>query len=102
MSGMRQPGTWQWAISQIILEEREPLGHIMRDFAVHHTCQPNAFLRVASDPVINKALELSGAQVLYGRHNQLFNLDGQMISEVVEILKPTTSGPGSSRTAKQT
>jgi hypothetical protein len=54
---------------------------------VTHTCEPNAFLRVASDPLINEALGLRGAHVLYGRHNRLYDPQGQMISEVVEILR---------------
>jgi len=74
---------------RLILEEREPLGHILRDFAVTHTCQPNAFIRVASDHTINEALDLTGAHVLYGRHNRLFDPQGELISEVVEILRPT-------------
>jgi len=78
---------------RLILEEREPLGHILRDFAILHTCEPNAFLRVASDRLISEALNLRGAQILYGRHNRLYNSNGQLISEVVEILRP----PGGSR-----
>lgn len=73
---------------KLILEEREPLGYILRDFAIAHTCQPNAFLRLASDHLINEMLELQGAQTLYGRHNQLFDPEGGLISEVVEILRP--------------
>jgi chorismate-pyruvate lyase len=72
---------------RLILEEREPLGHILRDFGVTHTCEPNAFFRVASDPMINEALGLRGAHILYGRHNRLFDPEGNLISEVVEILK---------------
>ena len=74
----------------VILAEVEPLGHIMRDFGVTHTCRPNAFLRVASDHTINDALGLQGAQVLYGRHNRLYDPQGRMISEVVEILRPVS------------
>ncbi len=77
-----------------ILEERVPLGHIMRDFGVRHTCQPNAFLRLASDRTINDALQLSGAHVLYGRHNRLFDPQGHLISEVVEILRPPARTAG--------
>lgn len=72
---------------RLILEEREPLGHILRDFAIVHTCQPNAFLRFASDRLINDVLRLKGVQTLYGRHNQLFDPDGRLLSEVVEILR---------------
>lgn len=80
-----------------ILEEREPLGHILRDFGVEHTCEPNAFFRVASDPIINEGLQLRGAHILYGRHNRLFDPEGRMISEVVEILRPAEGGTCSPR-----
>jgi chorismate-pyruvate lyase len=70
-----------------ILEETQPLGHILRDHAIAHTCHPGAFLRVASDRLINEALGLTGAQVLWGRHNQLRNPAGELLSEVVEILR---------------
>jgi chorismate-pyruvate lyase len=73
---------------RLILLEHEPLGHILRDFGVTHTCEPNAFLRVASDPLINEALGLRGAHVLHGRHNRLYDPEGRLISEVVEILRP--------------
>jgi chorismate-pyruvate lyase len=83
------------AAVRLILEEREPLGHILRDFNVTHTCHPNAFLRVASDRVISDALRLRGVQVLFGRHNRLHDPEGRLISEVVEILRtPGAPGPG--------
>jgi chorismate-pyruvate lyase len=79
---------------RMILEEREPLGHILRDHSIVHTCEPNAFFRVASDRLISEALRLRGAQILFGRHNRLFNPQGQLISEVVEILRPPVSVTG--------
>jgi chorismate-pyruvate lyase len=75
------------AAQKQILEEREPLGHILRDYGVTHTCEPNAFIRVASDRLINEALGLRGAQILYGRHNRLYDPQGGLISEVVEVLR---------------
>jgi chorismate-pyruvate lyase len=75
-------------VQAVILAEREPLGRVLRDYGVVHTCEPNAFFRVASDRFINEALQMSGAQVLYGRHNRLYNPQGQLLSEVVEILRP--------------
>lgn len=75
------------AARRLILEEREPLGHILRDFSLIHACQPNGFFKIASDARINGALGLSGAHVLYGRHNRLFDPHGALLSEVVEILR---------------
>jgi chorismate-pyruvate lyase len=74
-------------VRRLILAEREPLGRLLRDYGVVHTCEPNAFFRVASDRFINEALQLSGAHVLYGRHNRLYTPEGELLSEVVEILR---------------
>jgi len=71
-----------------ILKEQWPLGHILKDFAIAHTSRPAAFLRVASDPLINSALGLTGAQVLFGRRNTLFNPAKRPLAEIVEILSP--------------
>ena len=73
-----------------IKEERRPLGHILCECAVQHSSRPAAFLRIASDPVINEALGLKGAHVLFGRRNTLFNPAGQPLAEIVEILPPET------------
>ena len=71
-----------------ILAEQRPLGHIPEEHKVPHRSQPGGFLRLASDPLINEALKLSGAQVLYGRRNNLLDLPGQPLAEIVEILPP--------------
>ena len=45
---------------------------------------------------INEALRLSGANVLYGRRNTLYDPEGRPLAEIVEILPPakkaTTNG----------
>jgi chorismate-pyruvate lyase len=71
-----------------ILEERQPLGHILETDAVRHLCRPRAFLRLAADHWIAEALQLHGAHVLYGRSNALRDLEGRALAEVVEILPP--------------
>lgn len=71
-----------------ILEEQRPLGHIMQECGVKHTSRPKAFLRLASDRFINEALQLSGANVLYGRRNTLFHPQNRPLAEIVEILPP--------------
>lgn len=72
----------------LILEERLPLGHILTQCKVGHQSRPKAFIKVVSDEIINQALGLNGAQVLYGRRNT--HLDSQLrsLSEIVEILPP--------------
>jgi len=77
---------------QAILHEVTPLGHIMRDFHVTHTCQPNAFLGLHADALMGATLQLRGQAELYGRHNRLYDAEGRMLSEVVEILRPPAGG----------
>jgi chorismate-pyruvate lyase len=71
-----------------ILEEQRPLGHILEEFKVRHTSRPSAYFRLASDPFINEALGLSGAQILYGRRNTLYDPQERPLAEIVEILPP--------------
>ena len=74
-----------------ILEERWPLGHLLKAYAIPHASRPGAFLRIASDPLINSLLGLSGAQVLFGRRNTLFDASERPLAEIVEILPPAES-----------
>lgn len=76
------------AAQQAILDERAPLGHIMRDHRVKHCCQPNAFLQMQTDKLMEATLQLACPAKVYGRHNRLYDPDGQLLSEVVEILRP--------------
>src|SRR5688572_3083754 len=55
------------AAQEEILRAYRPLGGILRDLKIEYVSRPKAFLRVASDPLINGLLLLKGAQVLYGR-----------------------------------
>jgi hypothetical protein len=80
------------AAREAILAERAPLGHIMRDHCVQHTCQPNAFFRMRADSLMGSTLQLPEGTEVYGRHNRLFGLDGLLLSEVVEILRPPWDG----------
>jgi chorismate-pyruvate lyase len=76
------------AARKLILEEREPLGHILRDCAVTHSSRPKAYLRVESDELINRALNLTGRHTLYGRRNTHFDTQDRALAEIVEILPP--------------
>ena len=71
-----------------ILAERWPLGRVLKDCGTSYSSWPKAFLKVASDPVINAALNLHGAHILYGRRNTLVNAEEQPLAEIVEILPP--------------
>jgi chorismate-pyruvate lyase len=76
------------AARQQILEERFPLGHVIKDHNIPFFSRPQAFLRIASDKLVNELLGLHGAHVLYGRRNTLLNPAGESLAEIVEILPP--------------
>ena len=80
------------AVRGQILREQWPLGHILRDYVVPHLCRPGAFLRMASDPLINSILDLTGARTLYGRRNTILDRSERPLAEIVEILPPAPSG----------
>jgi hypothetical protein len=75
------------------LAGRFPLGHILKDCGVAYVSRPQAFLRLASDPLINEVLHLQGAHILYGRRNTLLSPAGKPLAEIVEILPPTPTRP---------
>jgi chorismate-pyruvate lyase len=74
---------------RLILDELWPLGHILKECGVAFTSQPQAFLRIASDPLISGVLGITGVRVLYGRRNTLSDATRRPLAEIVEILPPT-------------
>lgn len=75
-----------------ILEERLPLGQILRDSQVAFLSRPKAFLKLVADDFIRGALRLSGSPVLFGRRNTLSTPGGAAIAEIIEILPPPAAG----------
>lgn len=73
---------------QEILKERQPLGHLLKQFNIAHSNQPKSFLVVGSDNFISKALNLTGTHSLYGRRNTLLDPWDRPLAEIVEILPP--------------
>jgi chorismate-pyruvate lyase len=73
---------------QLILGEREPLGHILADCAVVHSSRPKAYLKLLADDLIGEALRVDRRTTLYGRRNTLFDPQQQPLAEIVEILPP--------------
>jgi chorismate-pyruvate lyase len=76
------------AAREEILECRRPLGTLLADYQVAHFSSPQAFMRVACDPLIKGAMELTGSQELYGRKNVLMTPERKVLADVVEILPP--------------
>lgn len=74
---------------RLIEEERLPLGQILEDHQVPHVSKPSAFLRLRSDAFINRALNLEGSPLLFGRRNTLVDPQQRSLAEIVEILPPT-------------
>jgi len=70
----------------LILQEYVPLGSILAQFSIVHTCHPAAYLRITADPLISRELQVAEGTTLYGRRNTLMNPQGQALSDIVEIL----------------
>jgi len=73
----------------MILQEKVPLGRILKDHTIAHTTRPAAFFRVTPDAAIRAALKLADAPVLFGRQAVICDPAGRRLSQVVEILPPT-------------
>lgn len=77
------------AAREEILRERLPLGHLLHEYQIAHASRPHAYLRLASDKFINDVLSMTGAHVLYGRRNTLYDPREQPLAEIIEILPVT-------------
>jgi chorismate-pyruvate lyase len=71
-----------------ILQERHPLGRILKECGITYHSRPRAFLRIVSDSLMNQLLDLPQAQPLYGRRNTLFDAQDRHLADIVEILPP--------------
>ena len=76
------------AARKLILEERVPLGTILKTRAIGHRTEAKTFLRVESDSIINAAFGLKSPTILYGRKAVIADMKGEPLSEIVEILPP--------------
>jgi hypothetical protein len=63
-----------------------PLGAILHQFGVSHSCRPSAFFKFQSDPTTRSVFGLMAEATLYGRHTLLYDRDDRTLAEVVEIL----------------
>jgi chorismate-pyruvate lyase len=73
---------------QLILEERVPLGRVLKECEIGHTTLAKAFFRVAPDELISSVLHLKTPTELYGRKATIFDGQKRPLSEIVEILPP--------------
>ena len=80
----RFPSEARW----MVLQEKVPLGRILKEHGIVHTTRPLGFFRVRSDLLINRALRLPEPVLLYGRKALISDPGRHLLSEVVEILPP--------------
>ena len=73
-----------------ILQEHWPLGRILRTFNIAYRSRPAGFLRVSADSLISDALHVPEGERLFGRRNNLLDLEDHPLAEIVEILPPAT------------
>jgi chorismate-pyruvate lyase len=76
------------AAQERILQERHPLGRILKECGINYGSRPQAFLRITSDALMNQLLNLPKTESLYGRRNTLFDPQERPLAEIVEILPP--------------
>ena len=76
----------------MILQEKVPLGRILKDHAIPHTIQVPCFFRVEPDALICRVFNLAKPVPLYGRQAVLCNAAHQRLSQVVEVLPPVPQG----------
>jgi len=74
---------------QLILEERVPLGRILRECEIAHSTAAKAYFRVIPDELIRSVLHLKTQVTLYGRKATIFDAQKRPLSEIVEILPPS-------------
>jgi chorismate-pyruvate lyase len=78
---------------QLILDERLPLGRILRDCELGHTTTAKAFFRVTADDLITGVFGLKKPMSLFGRKATIYDLQKRPLSEIVEILPPEALAP---------
>jgi chorismate-pyruvate lyase len=70
----------------MILQEKVPLGRILRDHRIEHSTQVLGYFQIDPDEVILDALHLPAPVSLYGRRAMLCDPQERPLSQVVEIL----------------
>jgi chorismate-pyruvate lyase len=78
---------------QKVLECHRPLGAILIEHGLEHSCRPTGFFRLTTDRISSHAFGINGAQLLYGRHTFLYGANEALLAEVVEILPPLEDRP---------
>lgn len=75
----------------MILQEKVPLGRIIKDHAILHTIHVRGFFRIEPDELICRALQLARPVTLFGRQAMICDAAERPLSQVVEILPPVAN-----------
>lgn len=75
----------------MILQEKVPLGRILKDHQIQHVTRALDCFRIAPDELICHALKLPAPVSLFGRQAILCDLQQRPLSQVVEILPPVAA-----------
>jgi len=71
---------------QLILEERVPLGRILKECEVRHATRAKAFFWLLSDELISGVLGVGLGTKLYGRKATISDPQQRPLAEIVEVL----------------
>ncbi len=71
-----------------ILAGQLPLGGLLNRHGIRYRSEPRAFLRVSPDGKLVDLFELQEVAPLYGRSNVLLGASGEILAQIVEILRP--------------
>jgi len=73
-------------VQDLIREGVKPLGGILGEYGMPHRGCPSTYFSVPCDDLIGEALHQKPGEILFGRCNQLFDADGMVFADIVEIL----------------
>jgi len=72
-------------VRELILQNRIPLGRLLRDGRVDYRSLPTVFLAVTPNPEMMGVFWMREARTLYGRQTEM-SIDGRKVGDIVEIL----------------
>jgi len=79
---------FQSEVRDLIEAGQIPLGGILVEHQVGFFNSPSHYLKIVADDMIARDLAILTGSELYGRKNKQTNYEGEVLSEIVEILPP--------------
>jgi chorismate-pyruvate lyase len=81
-------------LRRLILEQHLPLGGLLNRFGVKYRSEPQAFIRLGPDPVMQRVFGTPLAREFHGRCNLLVGEGDRVLAQIVEVLRPVEQEPG--------